>query len=515
MPAIRNLIFILGDQLSPEISSLREADPEQDAILMCEVMAEATYVRHHKLKIAFIFSAMRHFAEDLRQQGFQVIYRKLEDADNKGSFREELRAAVQEISPQNVIVTEPGEWRVLEDMKSWQQLTGVPVEIRPDSRFLCSHRAFREWAANRKELTMEFFYREMRRKTGLLMEGDHPAGGRWNFDAENRNPAKPDLLRPRHASFKPDAITQDVLALVEQRFGDHIGKLDHFGFAVTHKQAEKVLEGFIRDFLPAFGETQDAMLVGDPFLNHSLLSFYINIGFLDPLAVCQAAEAEYREGRAPLNAVEGFIRQIIGWREYVRGVYWLKMPGYTQLNFLDAKRDLPAFYWTGETDMRCLSTVIGETINHAYAHHIQRLMVTGTFALLAGVDPFQVHEWYLEVYADAYEWVEAPNVIGMSQFADGGILGSKPYAASGNYISKMSDYCGQCLYDVKKKVGEGACPFNTLYWDFLDRNGEKLSGNRRLAQPYATWRRMSDEQRHGYRASAGAFLKKLEAGGRV
>lgn len=512
MPAIRNLIFILGDQLSPQLSSLRDADPKQDAIVMCEVMAEATYVRHHKLKIAFIFSAMRHFAEDLRQQGFQVIYRKLDDAQNKGSFREELRAAVQEISPQNVIVTEPGEWRVLEDMKGWQQLTGVPVEIRPDSRFLCSHRAFREWAANRKQLTMEFFYREMRRKTGLLMEGDHPAGGRWNFDAENRNPAKPDLLRPKHESFKPDAITQDVLTLVEQRFGDHIGKIDHFGFAVTRKQAEKVLDGFIRDFLPAFGETQDAMLVGDPFLNHSLLSFYINIGFLDPFAVCQAAEAEYREGRAPLNAVEGFIRQIIGWREYVRGVYWLKMPGYTQLNFLDASRDLPGFYWTGETDMRCLSTVIGETIDHAYAHHIQRLMVTGTFALLAGIDPFQVHEWYLEVYADAYEWVEAPNVIGMSQFADGGILGSKPYAASGNYISKMSDYCGQCRYDVKKKVGEGACPFNALYWDFLDRNGEKLSGNRRLAQPYATWRRMSDEQRHSYRTSARDFLKKLEAG---
>lgn len=512
MPAIRNLIFILGDQLSPEISSLREADPEQDVILMCEVMAEATYVRHHKLKIAFIFSAMRHFAQELREGGFRVIYRRLDDAENKASFREELRAAVQQLSPGAVLVTEPGEWRVLQDMKGWRQLTGVPVEIRPDTRFLCSHRAFREWAANRKELTMEFFYREMRRKTGLLMEGEYPAGGRWNFDAENRNPAKPDLLRPRHESFKPDKITKDVMALVEQRFGDHIGKLDHFGFAVTREQAERVLEGFIRDFLPAFGETQDAMLVGDPFLNHSLLSFYLNIGFLDPLAVCQAAEAEYREGRAPLNAVEGFIRQIIGWREYVRGVYWLKMPGYTQLNFLEAKRDLPGFYWTGKTDMRCLSTVIGETIDHAYAHHIQRLMVTGTFALLAGIDPLQVHEWYLEVYADAYEWVEAPNVIGMSQFADGGILGSKPYAASGNYISKMSDYCGQCRYDVKKKVGEGACPFNALYWDFLDRNGEKLSGNRRLAQPYATWRRMSDEQRHAYRASASAFLKKLEAG---
>ncbi|MCJ8509418.1 cryptochrome/photolyase family protein [Rhizobium lemnae] len=512
---MRHLIFILGDQLSPNLASLRDADPAQDVILMCEVMAEATYVRHHKLKIAFIFSAMRHFAEELSERGFTVRYCRLDDEGNKGSFREELRVAVTELSPKRVIVTEPGEWRVLEDMKGWRQLLGLPVDIRADDRFLCPHKEFRDWASGRKELTMEFFYREMRRKTGLLMEGDHPAGGRWNYDAENRKPASPDLLRPKHKSYKPDALSQEVIALVEERFGDHIGRLERFGFAVTRAQAETVLESFIRDFLPQFGETQDAMLVSDPFLNHSLISFYINIGFLDPLAVCRAVEEEYRAGRAPLNAVEGFIRQIIGWREYVRGVYWLKMPGYTELNFLEAKRALPGFFWTGETDMKCLSTVIGETIDHAYAHHIQRLMITGNFALLAGIDPFQVHEWYLEVYADAYEWVEAPNVIGMTQFADGGILGSKPYAASGNYISKMSDYCQHCRYDVKKKVGEGACPFNALYWDFLDRNGEKLSGNRRLAQPYATWRRMSDEQRGTYRKSAQCFLKKLEAGEKV
>lgn len=515
MPSIRHLIFILGDQLSPNLASLRNADPAQDVILMCEVMAEATYVRHHKLKIAFIFSAMRHFAEELRQQGFTVRYRRLDDEGNKGSFREELRAAVAEFSPKAVIVTEPGEWRVLEDMKGWRQLLGLDVDIRADDRFICSHGEFRDWVSGRKELTMEFFYREMRRKTGLLMEGDHPAGGRWNYDAENRKPASPDLLRPKHKSYKPDALSEEVIALVEERFGDHIGRLDRFGFAVTQMQAQAALESFIRDFLPQFGETQDAMLVGDPFLNHSLISFYINIGFLDPLTVCRAAEEEYRAGRAPLNAVEGFVRQIIGWREYVRGVYWLKMPGYTELNFLEAKRPLPSFFWTGETEMKCLSTVIGETIDHAYAHHIQRLMITGNFALLAGIDPFQVHEWYLEVYADAYEWVEAPNVIGMTQFADGGILGSKPYAASGNYISKMSDYCQHCRYDVKKKVGEGACPFNALYWDFLDRNGEKLSGNRRLAQPYATWRKMSDEQRGTYRKSAQGFLKRLEAGEKV
>jgi deoxyribodipyrimidine photolyase-related protein len=515
MPSCRHLIFILGDQLSPTLTSLSDADPACDVILMAEVMGEATYVRHHKQKIAFIFSAMRHFADELRAQGFTVRYTRLNDPDNVGSLSGELRRAAEALQPETVIVTEPGEWRVLEDIKGWGQLLARPVEIRPDTRFLCSHAEFRAWAEGRKELTMEFFYREMRRKTGLLMEGDQPAGGRWNFDTENRKPAKPDLLRPRRRSVSPDAITQEVLALVEERFSSHIGRLDRFGFAVTRAEAEDLQDAFMADHLPQFGETQDAMLSSDPFLNHALLSFYINIGFLDPMSVCRAAERAYLEGRAPLNAVEGFIRQIIGWREYVRGVYWLKMPDYVESNFLDAQRPLPDFFWTAETDMACLSTVIGETIDHAYAHHIQRLMVTGNFALIAGLHPHQVHEWYLEVYADAYEWVELPNVIGMSLFADGGVLGSKPYAASGNYISKMSDYCGRCRYDVKKKTGEGACPFNALYWDFLDRNGEKLSGNRRLAQPYATWRRMSEAQRQDYRASAARFLAKLEAGARV
>ncbi|WP_137130448.1 cryptochrome/photolyase family protein [Rhizobium sp. FY34] len=512
MTSQRNLIFILGDQLSPWLSSLEGADPARDVILMCEVMSEASYVRHHQLKIAFIFSAMRHFAEDLTERGFTLRYTRLDDEKNAGSFRGELKRAVEDLQPDAVIVTEPGEWRVRDDMKSWQQLIGCPVEIRADSRFLCSHAQFRTWAEGRKELTMEFFYRDMRRRTGLLMEGDTPCGGRWNYDTENRKPAEPDLLRPRRRTFPPDAITTDVLTLVADRFADHIGNLDRFGFAVTRAQAEELQAVFMADYLPQFGETQDAMLSGDPFLNHALLSFYINIGLLDPLAVCRAAEREYQEGRAPLNAVEGFIRQIIGWREYVRGVYWLKMPDYGQSNFFGNSRALPGFFWTGETQMNCLSTVIGETIDHAYAHHIQRLMVTGNFAMLAGIDPHAVHEWYLEVYADAYEWVELPNVIGMSQFADGGMLGSKPYAASGNYISKMSDYCGSCRYDVKKKTGEGACPFNALYWDFLDRNGEKLSRNRRLAQPYATWRRMSDAQRRDYRATAHRFLSRLDAG---
>ncbi|MDO6965977.1 cryptochrome/photolyase family protein [Rhizobium alvei] len=511
----RNLILVLGDQLSPALSSLAGCDPARDIVLMCEVAEETGYVRHHQKKLVLILSAMRHFAEELRALGHRVCYRQLDAPDNRGSFTGELIRAVEAFEPERIIVTEPGEYRVLEAMREWATQTGRPVEIRPDDRFLCSHETFQVWATGRREMVMEFFYRDMRRRTGLLMEGDKPVGGRWNFDSENRKPAKPDLFRPKRPRFSPDAITRAVMDLVTNRFGDHMGTVDGFFFPVTRQQAEEAADRFLDDFLPHFGDTQDAMLRGDPFLNHSLLSFSINIGLLEPMALCRAAERAYLEGRAPINAVEGFIRQIIGWREYVRGIYWLHMPDYVSMNFLAAGRPLPSFFWTGETNMNCLATVIRETIDNAYAHHIQRLMVTGNFAMLAGLDPHALHEWYLEVYADAFEWVEVPNVIGMSQFADGGIMGSKPYAASGAYISKMSDYCESCAYDVRRKTGEGACPFNALYWDFLDRNAEKLSRNHRLAQPYAAWRRMDDSQRDSYRRSARLFLEQLDAGSDV
>lgn len=504
------LILILGDQLSEDISSLDGANRSLDTVLMCEVMAEASYVGHHKKKIAFIFSAMRHFAGELRAAGYKVRYTKIDDPDNAGSFGGELERATRELHPTSICVTEPGEWRVLKDMRRWSESLGLEVDIRRDRRFICSHREFRLWAEGRKSLTMEFFYREMRRKTGLLMKDDKPIGGRWNFDAENRKPAEPDMLRPKHMRFATNAVTQDVISVVEKLFARNFGKLDDFDLAVTRADAERVLENFIADFLPNFGETQDAMLQDDPWLNHSLLSFYINIGFLDAFSVCRAAERAYLSGDAPLNAVEGFIRQIIGWREYMRGIYWFAGPDYVASNFFGNKRPLPSFYWSGKTEMNCLSTVINETIDHAYAHHIQRLMITGNFALIAGIDPKQVHRWYLEVYADAYEWVELPNVIGMSQFADGGFLGTKPYAASGNYINRMSDYCGNCRFDPKRRVGDRACPFNALYWDFLDRNHERLKSNRRLAQPYATWARMSDESREETRRQAATFLASLD-----
>ena len=476
---------------------------------MVEVVEEATYVRHHKKKIAFLFSAMRHFAEELRAAGWTVDYVRLDQPESTGSFRGEVERAVDRLAADRIVVTEPGEWRVLESMQTWAETFARPVDILEDSRYIATREAFQAWASGRKQLRMEYFYREMRRKTGLLMEGDQPAGGKWNYDSENRKPAKADLSMPAPLRTPPDDITKDVLALVSDRFNDHFGDLEPFWFGVTRAQAQAALDYFIDNALANFGDYQDAMLEGEKFLYHSLLSLYLNAGLLDPLEICQRAEQAYRGGLAPLNAAEGFIRQIIGWREYVRGIYWLKMPGYVDLNFFENKRDLPEFYWTAETEMACMKAAISQTKEEAYAHHIQRLMVTGNFALLAGIDPKQVHEWYLAVYADAYEWVELPNTLGMSQFADGGVLGSKPYAASGNYINKMSDHCKHCSYDVKQKTGPQACPFNPLYWDFLHRNRDRLNGNPRMAQMYRTWDRMSDDKKADYLDSAASILETL------
>ncbi|MEM7327526.1 MAG: cryptochrome/photolyase family protein [Pseudomonadota bacterium] len=499
----------MGDQLSDTLSSLQRGDREADRVLMVEVQEEATYVHHHKKKIAFLFSAMRHFSDQLKREGWQVDYVQLDDPENTGSFTGEVERAVQRLRPERVLVTEPSEWRVLESMRAWPTRLDCPIEILEDDRFIATHAEFQAWANGRKQLRMEYFYREMRRKTGLLMNGDQPEGGKWNYDAENRKRAKADLFMPIPERFAHDDITRGVLTLVRERFANHFGDLDPFWFGVTRPQAMSALDQFIATALHKFGDYQDAMLEGEKFLYHSILSVYINAGLLGALEVCQRVEAAYRDGQVPLNAAEGFIRQVIGWREYVRGIYWLKMPDYVDLNFFGNTRDLPDFYWTANTEMACLRAAISQTKEEAYAHHIQRLMVTGNFALLAGVDPKQVHEWYLAVYADAYEWVELPNTLGMSQFGDGGILGSKPYAASGNYIHKMSNHCQTCRYDVKQKTGEGACPFNPLYWDFLHRNREKLASNPRMGQMYRTWDRMSDEKRADYLNSAASVLDAL------
>lgn len=505
----KTLLLVLGDQLTLDRGALAQADRSDTIILMAEVAAETTYVPHHKKKIALVLSAMRHFADQLQRGGWLVDYVKLDDPENSESLAGELTKAVARHAPSRVVVTEPGEFRVKAHLSDWAETSGTGMEFVTDDRFVASQDEFANWAEGRKQLRMEYFYREMRRKTGLLMAGDEPEGGKWNFDAENRKPAKADLFMPEPIWFEPDPVTEQVLELVERRFPDHIGQLRPFRYAVTRDQALLALDHFIEHGLPSFGDYQDAMLTGEPFLYHSLLSGYLNIGLLDPIEICRRVEDAYYCGRAPLNAAEGYIRQIIGWREYIRGIYWLKMPEYADSNFFNADRPLPEFYWTGETDMACLRAAIGQTIEHAYAHHIQRLMVTGNFAMLAGVRPQDVHEWYLAVYMDAYEWVEMPNTLGMSQFADGGLLGSKPYAASGNYISKMSDYCSGCRYDVKKKTGPDACPFNPLYWDFLVRNREKLGSNPRLGQVYRTWDRMAEEKKQDYLTSAETILAQI------
>ncbi|ARE41083.1 deoxyribodipyrimidine photolyase-related protein [Rhodovulum sp. P5] len=502
------LVLILGDQLSPGVSALQAADKSSDLVVMAEVMDEASYVRHHPKKIAFLFAAMRKFARVLEADGWRVAYTRLDDPENAQSIPAELLRRAEAEGAQEVLATEPGEWRLIEALSDLP----IPVHQHPDDRFICSHAEFDRWAEGRKSLRMEYFYREMRRKTGLLMDGDEPAGGKWNFDHDNRKPAQDDLFRQGPLKFDPDETVEEVLTLVEQRFPDNFGALRPFWFATDADQAERAFEHFMEHALPCFGDYQDAMLEGDRFLCHAVIAPYLNAGLLDPLDICRRAEAAYRSGHAPLNAVEGFIRQIIGWREYVRGIYFREGPDYPRRNALNHQRKLPALYWGAETRMNCLAHAVAQTRDDAYAHHIQRLMVTGNFALLAGISPTELHEWYLSVYADAYEWVEAPNTVGMSQFADGGIIASKPYVSSGNYISKMSDYCRGCHYAVTKKTGDGACPFNLLYWYFLNRHRDRFQGNPRMAQMYRTWDRMDAKKREVILAEADAFLDRMSKG---
>ena len=497
------LILVLGDQLTDTVAALKEGDRETDIVVMAEVADEAGYVPHHPKKIAFCFSAMRHFAEELRSAGWQVDYAALDKG--LSSIPEALLAASERHDATQVVATRPGEWRLIEALEDLP----LDVTILEDDRFIASHAEFDDWAEGRKELRMEWFYREMRRKTGLLMDGDDPVEGKWNFDHDNRKPARGAVDFGGPMQFTPDKITEEVLDLVEDRFADNFGSLRPFWFAVTREQARRALTHFIKGALPKFGDYQDAMLADNRFLWHSVLSMYLNAGLLDPIEICEAAEEAYRAGDAPINAVEGFVRQIIGWREYMRGIYFREGPDYTRRNILNHQRKLPDFFWTADTDMRCIAKTVEQTRDEAYAHHIQRLMVTGNFALLAGVDPFEVHEWYLAVYADAYEWVEAPNVIGMSQFADGGIVGSKPYVSSGNYIDRMSDYCGDCAYSVKTKTGEGACPFNLLYWAFLDRHRDRFKKNPRMANMFRTWDRMDEGKRETILSEADDFLKTI------
>ncbi len=478
---------------------------------MAEVAAESTHVWTHKARIVTFLAAMRHFRERLRKRGWTVHYRQLDDAENAGGLEAELSHAIARLKPQKLIVVEPGEWRVEALLKTAASQSGLPLEVRTDRHFLCTKAEFAAHARGRKQLRMEFFYREMRRKTGILMVGDEPVQGQWNFDAENRGsfgkqgPAG--VPPPRR--FTPDEITRGVMVLVETRFPQHPGSLKHFDWPLTQEQAQQALDDFILHRLPEFGRYQDAMWMNEPYLYHSRLAAAMNLKLIHPRTVIEAAEKAWRDRQAPIEAVEGFIRQILGWREYVRGIYWHAMPRYMELNALKATQPLPKFYWTGDTPMNCLRQAITQTLDYGYAHHIQRLMVTGLFTLLLGVKPQAVHEWYLAVYVDAVEWVELPNTLGMSQYGDGGMMASKPYVATGKYIQRMSNYCTGCRFNPAKAMGEDACPFTTLYWDFLLRHEKLLRQNQRMSLQVKNADRLSSAERKAIQEQAAAIRARL------
>ncbi len=514
---MRNLIIILGDQLNVDSAALDGFDPALDAIWMAEVAGESSKVWSSKPRIAFFLSAMRHFRDALRLNGRRVIYRELgraggawmlDGGESRSSDAETFAAALLEsagsLKPERWIMTEPGEWSVRAEIGEAAAAAGIVLEMRDDRHFLCSHAQFAAHAEGRKQLRMEFFYREMRQRHGVLMEGGKPAGGAWNFDSENRKSfgkgGPPLHLPPRR--FEPDAISREVIAVVNERFAEHPGDLTAFDWPVTAEEAGQALEDFVAHRLSDFGDWQDAMWTSEPWLFHSRLSAVMNVKLLDPRRVIVAAEEAWKQGRAPLAGVEGFIRQILGWREYVRGIYWRQMPGYVEMNALGAEQPLPAFYWTGETEMECLRDALGQTLRLGYAHHIQRLMVTGLYALMLGVRPREVHEWYLAVYVDAVEWVELPNTLGMSQHADGGLMASKPYIATGKYIERMSNYCSGCRYNPAESTGAKACPFTTLYWDFLLQHEDTLRKNQRMAMQVRNLGRLDETKRGEIRAQA-------------
>jgi deoxyribodipyrimidine photolyase-related protein len=503
-------VIVLGDQLDPTSSALDGLDAARDVVWMAEVAEESTHVWSSKPRIALFLSAMRHHRDALRARGLTVDYTALDAPGNRGTLAAELDAAIDRHAPARLVLTAPGDHRVLVALREVARRRGLPLDLRDDRHFFATVRDFAAHAKGRKQLRLEYFYRELRERHGVLLDADGgPVGGKWNFDVENRGSFGADGPQgvPAPCRFEPDATTREVLALVEARFADHPGKLASFAWPVTPADAATALERFIADRLPSFGRYQDAMWTDEPWLFHSHLAAAMNLKLIDPRVVVRAAEDAYHRGAAPLEAVEGFIRQILGWREYVRGVYWTMMPDYLEQNALDAHTPLPAFYWTGDAEQACLRDAITQTLDHGYAHHIQRLMVTGLYALLLGVEPKQIHAWYLSVYVDAVEWVELPNVLGMSQFADGGRITSKPYVASGKYVDRMSNYCGGCRFDPAKSTGPDACPFTTLYWDFLMRHETRLAKNPRMVMQVRNLARLPAGERSKIQAQAEALRR--------
>lgn len=507
MTHLRNLVLVLGDQLDLQASAFDDFDPAQDAVWMAEVAEESTHVWSSKQRITLFLSAMRHFAQALQKAGRLVHYCRLQacpDAHELHSLSAQLKRDLATLKPRAVRMTAPGDWRI------WQAMNAVVVEaslvltVTDDRHFFTTVRDFAAHAKGRKTLRLEYFYRELRQRFGILMKNGQPENGQWNFDADNRasfGRQGPGLL-PQRTLFSPDAITQEVMVLVKQRFAEHPGSLNSFAWPVTRTQALQALGAFIAERLPLFGQYEDAMWPGEPWLYHSQLSAALNLKLLTAHEVVQAAQTAYLQGKVPLQSAEGFIRQILGWREYVRGIYWTQMPSYLERNALNAQQDLPPWFWTGKTHMACLQDAITQTLEHGYAHHIQRLMVTGLYALLLGVQPQQVHAWYLAVFVDAVEWVELPNTLGMSQFGDGGLMASKPYVATGKYIQRMGGPCATCPYDPALREGEKACPYTTLYWDFLMRHEPLLAKNPRMALQVKNVARMTVQQRQAVSSRA-------------
>ena len=511
--SLRRLYVVLGDQL--DIDSVLDADfnPDQDALWMAERRSEAQRAWSHKMRLVYFISAMRHFRQQIQRRGWPLTYRGAEDHP-KDTLAERLVRDLGTLKPATVLITRPGDLQLHQELSEALDAAGQPWELREDPHFLTTPQDFADWARGRKQLRMEYFYRQQRQRHGILLEGDgQPHGGRWNFDANNRdsfgNQGPPE--HPRPSAFEPDAITREVIAEVQRDYADHPGECENFDWPVTPEEAEQALADFINHRLPHFGQFQDAIWLGEPYLFHSRLSAAMNLHLISPRRVIDAALEALENGDAPIAAVEGFVRQILGWREFVRGIYWFRAQDWAQDNALDADTPLPALYWNGDTDMACLADAIGQTLKTGYAHHIQRLMVTGLYALLLGVRPQEIEAWHHAIYVDAVAWVEVPNTVGMSQFADGGVLASKPYIASGAYIDRMSNACAQCRFNPKLKTGTRACPFTTLYWDFLIRHESRFAVHPRLKLQLRNLQRLDAESRAGIQAQASRLRKHISS----
>jgi deoxyribodipyrimidine photolyase-related protein len=484
-------VLVLGDQLTQQVGPLANAKPRDTSVLMIEPLELAHAILHHKQKLILFFSAMRHFADALSNGGFKVVYKKAE-----ASFESGVASYLKKYKGATLTLMEPNDSGYAQKLESICKKYGGRLEVVDNDLWLTDKQMFNEWAKGRKELRMEYFYREVRKQQGYLLDNNgEPEGGKWNFDKDNREKPEAHHTFPKVDGFAPDDLTNEVIDYVNKTFPNHFGNAKPFRWAVTREQALESLHEFCKYRLKNFGRYEDAMKTGEYALYHSLLSPAINMGLLHPREVVETALEYYHDKTniIPLNSVEGFVRQVIGWREFMKRVYDYKMPAFKNENRLEAHTPLPDFYWTGKTKMNCLHQCVKQLGETGHTHHIQRLMVLGNFAQLARVNPQELTEWFTATFVDALEWVMIPNVIGMSQYADLGSFTSKPYGSSGNYINKMSDYCKDCYYDVKEKIGETACPFNSLYWDFINNHTEEFSKNQRMGVIMANWRHQKDE----------------------